>query len=70
MSESWYIVIYADTGEAYSIGSQIADPMPSQFIALPLTDADAEMLNTGRAIWDAASRAIVMRGDAMTPHGQ
>lgn len=63
MSESWYIVIYADTGEAYSIGTDIADPMPSRFVAVPLTDADAEALNTGRAIWDAATRAIVMRGD-------
>jgi hypothetical protein len=60
---SWYIVIYAATGEAYSIGTDIADPMPAHFVAVPLTDADAELLNTGRAMWDAASRAIAMRGD-------
>jgi hypothetical protein len=55
----WYIVIRADDGEAYSIGTEIADPMPAEFVALPLSDADADSLNHGRARWDASTRSVV-----------
>jgi len=55
----WYIVIRADNGEAYSIGTEIADPMPAEFVALPLSDADADAIMNGRGYWDAASRTVV-----------
>jgi hypothetical protein len=61
MSDSWYIVIRADSGEAYSIGTEIADPMPGQFVALPLSDADAEAMMQGRASWDATSRTVTFQ---------
>jgi len=67
MPESWYIVIYADTGEAYSVGTDIADPMPAQFVALHLSDADALAINMGRGYWDAARRAVVMRPESEWP---
>ena len=60
MSEQWQIVIHRDTGEAYSIGTDIADPMPAEFVALPLSEADADAMNMGRASWDAATRSVVM----------
>ena len=60
MSDVWQIVIRRDTGEAYSVGTVIADPMPSEFVALPLSEADAESLNKGQAAWDSASRSVVM----------
>ncbi len=56
---SWYIVIRQDTGEAYSIGDQIADPMPPEFEAIPLSDADAAAILSGTARWDAATRDVV-----------
>jgi len=59
MSEQWYIVIYVHDGEAYSIGTNIADPMPSEFSALPLLESDAAALNSGLAIWDKTSRSII-----------
>lgn len=63
----WYVVIRRDTGEAYSVGTVLADPMPAEFVAVPLSDADADALNTGRALWDAASRSVVMRPEAEWP---
>lgn len=59
MSDQWYIVIYSDSGEAYSIGTEIADPMPSEFTVLPLSDNDAILLMSGKGIWDGASRSIL-----------
>lgn len=59
MSDQWYIVTRADTGEAYSVGTVLADPMPPKFMAVPLSGEDAERLNSGRALWDAASRSLV-----------
>lgn len=64
---NWYIVIDAETGEVYSIGTDIADPMPAECVAIALSDADADALNKGRALWDAASRSVVMRPEAEWP---
>lgn len=60
----WFVVIHRDTGAAYSVGTVIADPMPPEFVAVPLSDADADALNTGRGSWDAVSRSVVMRPEA------
>lgn len=59
--ETWYVVYYSATGEAYSFGTSLADPMPEEFLALPLSEADADSLNHGRARWDAASRSVVAK---------
>lgn len=67
MSDQWSIVIYRDTGEAYSIGTVIADPMPPGFVAITLSDADADAINNGRASWDAASMAAVPRPESEWP---
>lgn len=64
---TYYIVIHRDTGEAYSVGTVLADPMPPEFVAIPLADADADAMNKGRASWDAASRSVVMRPEAEWP---
>jgi hypothetical protein len=64
---NWYAVIYRDTGAAYSFGTVLADPMPAEFVAVPLSDADADALNKGRALWDAASRSVVLRPESEWP---
>lgn len=64
---SWYMVCCRDSGEAYSVGDSVADPMPPQFEAVPLSDADADNLNSGRATWDAASRSVMMRPESEWP---
>jgi hypothetical protein len=41
--------------------------MPAEFVAIPLSDADADALNKGRGYWDAAARSVVMRPEAEWP---
>jgi hypothetical protein len=67
MPDQWFAVIDAATGEARSFGTVLADPMPAEFVAVPLSDADADALNKGRGYWDAASRSVVMRPEAEWP---
>jgi hypothetical protein len=64
---NWHIVFHRETGEAYSVGTVLADPMPAEFVVVPLPDADADALNQGRGYWDAASRTVVMRPEAEWP---
>lgn len=67
MSDVWSIVIRRDTAEAYSIGTVLADPMPPELVAVPLSAVDAAAINAGRAYWDAASRSVVMRPPSEWP---
>ena len=54
---SWYIVVQ-DSGEVYSIGTQTADPMPDGLTAIAISDADAELLNTAKAVWDDRQQRV------------
>jgi hypothetical protein len=63
----WFVVIDRDTGEAVSVGTVVADPLPPEFVALPLSEADADALNKGRGLWDSATRSVVMRPEAEWP---
>jgi hypothetical protein len=62
----WFMVV-DDGGEWTSLGTVLADPMPSGLVAVPLSDADAAALNRGRGYWDAASRSVVMRPESEWP---
>jgi hypothetical protein len=64
---NWFVIVHVETGEAYSFGTVIADPMPAEFVALPLSDADSDALNRGRGYWDAGTMAVVMRPEAEWP---
>lgn len=55
----WYMVFRRDTGEAYSIGTQIADPMPPEFDFVAIGETDLESLMRGESHWDAASRKVL-----------
>ena len=59
MPDQWYVVYRAETGEAYSIGTLLADPMPAEFASVLLSDSDASALNKGEGRWDAESRSVV-----------
>lgn len=63
----WFAVVASDSGEAVSFGTVVADPLPPGLTALPLSEADADALNRGRALWDAASRSVVMRPPSEWP---
>ena len=64
---TWHVVYHIETGEAYSVGTVVADPLPAGLASAPLADADADALNTGRAVWDAATLSVAMRPDGELP---
>jgi hypothetical protein len=57
--QNWHLLYNTTTGESVSIGTVIADPLPSGITALPLTDAEGEGLQNGSLIWDAATRTLI-----------
>lgn len=67
---TWHVVYHRESGEAFSIGTVLADPMPPQFAVQAITDAEAEAINAGRGYWDAAIRSVVMRPEAEWPQGE
>jgi hypothetical protein len=56
---TWHVVYHRESGEAFSIGTVLADPMPPQFAVQAITDAEAEAINAGTARWDAQTRAVM-----------
>jgi hypothetical protein len=57
--QNWHLLYNTTTGESVSIGTVIADPLPSGLTALPLTDEQGEGLQNGSLIWDAATRTLI-----------
>jgi hypothetical protein len=60
-------LIHDETGEAVSIGTVLADPMPEQLTVVELAEADAELLAAGRGIWDAATLSVVVKPEHLWP---
>lgn len=58
MSEQWYVVV-DESGNAVSIGTVLADPMPDGLAAVLLSDADVNAFNAG-GVWDAATRSVIV----------
>lgn len=56
-----YVVYYSDTGEAFSIGSVLAVPMPDEFSVYTCQGNEGAGLVDGTLMWDPASRTIVPR---------
>ena len=57
--QNWHLLYNSTTGESVSIGTVIADPLPADITALPLSDAQGEGLQNGTLIWDAATRTLI-----------
>lgn len=55
------VVWLTATGEAFSFGTVVADPLPDGMATRPLSDGEAAMLADGTGIWDAQALAIVPR---------
>lgn len=60
MSEVWFAVIDATTGEAVSLGTVVASPLRAGLAAVELSDADAAAILEGRGVWVASSRAVTV----------
>jgi hypothetical protein len=55
-----HVVYYTDTGEAFSIGSVLAVPMPPEFSVYTCTEDEGVALLSGGLRWDAASRTLAV----------
>lgn len=60
---TWYVVYWTATGEADSFGTTIANPLPSDMTARPLTDLEADMITNGTGIWDPTTLTVIPRTD-------
>ena len=58
MSDVWYVVIDA-AGECRSVGTRVADPLPSGLSAVALSPSEAAAILGGTAAWSVHSRAVV-----------
>jgi hypothetical protein len=58
MSLSWYMVHDA-SGNAVSMGTVVANPLPNGLSATALTTEEAEAIMAGESRWDAATLAVV-----------
>jgi len=59
MSETWYIVYESDTGKCVSIGTIVADPLPSNLSVVSLSEGDSSMLLNGKAYWNEATLSVI-----------
>lgn len=57
--DNWHIVYNTATGASVSIGSVLADPMPSEFSVFDMTEAEKDQLFAGTLRWDEATRSLV-----------
>lgn len=56
-----YAVWIIATGEAFSFGTVVADPLPEDMASRQLSDAETTMLADGTGIWDTQTLTIVAR---------
>jgi len=58
MPDAWHVVIRETTGEAVSLGTQLASPLRDGLAVVHLSTDDAEAIMAGRAVWDATTRCV------------
>lgn len=59
MSETWFVVCDAATGQSVSVGTVVADPLPAGLQSVALSSADAAALASGAGRWHEGSRSVV-----------
>lgn len=52
-------MIHDGAGEPVSLGTVVADPLPTGLIAVALTDAEHAGIQDGTMTWDAATRTVI-----------
>lgn len=58
--KNWHILYNTNTGQAVSIGTVIADPIPEELTALSLTDEEGDGLCQGLYKWDENLKKVVL----------
>ena len=57
--QNWHLLYNTATGASVSIGTVIADPLPADITALPLSDEQGQGLQNGTLKWDEATRTLI-----------
>lgn len=57
--ETHYVVYDASTGEAVSIGSVLANPLPDGLTTYELSAEEAELIYSGQIMWDSTTLQVV-----------
>jgi hypothetical protein len=57
--ETWYIVYNTNDGQSVSIGTVLANPLPSHLTAQPLSQLEADGLLNGMLLWDPITRSLI-----------
>jgi hypothetical protein len=57
--ETWYIVYNTNDGQSVSIGTVLADPLPSHLTAQPLSQLEADGLLNGLLLWDPVTGSLI-----------
>lgn len=60
-------LIHDEDGNAVSIGTVLADPMPDGLTVVELDPADADLLAAGRGLWDADTLSVVVKPEHLWP---
>jgi len=60
-------LIHDEDGNAVSIGTVLADPMPDHLTVVELDAADVDLLAAGRGLWDADTLSVVVKPEHLWP---
>ena len=63
----FYLVYLTRTGEAFSYGTILADPMPAEFTVRPMSDEESSGVLEGRLMWDAGTLTFVQNQNWTPP---
>ena len=57
MNDAWFVVTDA-SGNAVSIGTVVADPLPQGFAVRRLSDVESALLSSQTGVWDSLTQAV------------
>jgi hypothetical protein len=60
-------LVYDQFGEALSIGTILADPMPAEYTVVTLDEVSAELLAAGKGIWNPDTLTVDLKPEHLWP---
>jgi hypothetical protein len=63
---TWHLV-HDQSGNAVSIGTVLADPMPDHLTVIELDNNDTDLLLNGRGIWNPATLTVDLKPEHLWP---
>lgn len=63
---AWFVLYRDSNGEAVSIGSVVANPLPAGILSKQISDAEGVGLTNGTKRWDSATLTVVDVGPILS----